>query len=92
MTNAVHFLFFDIAVNGWLMADLGERAEPAAIGWFVHVFVDRSTRRPGGRRTAPRSRPASSSSPWASATEAWASPPSKSSPERASSEACRYGT
>lgn len=24
----------------------GDTAEPAATGWFVHVFVDRSTRRP----------------------------------------------
>ncbi len=39
------------------------------------------------RRTAPRFRPASSSSPWGSATGAWASPPSTSSPGRASSTA-----
>jgi acyl-CoA thioester hydrolase len=34
----------------------GEQDEPAATGWFVHVFVDRATRRPAeipeGLRTA----------------------------------------
>ncbi|CAM3438682.1 acyl-CoA thioesterase [Tsukamurella hominis] len=26
----------------------GTEARPAAVGWFVHVFVDRETRRPAG--------------------------------------------
>jgi acyl-CoA thioester hydrolase len=97
MNNAVHYQFFDTAVNGWLMSEvgdvralpalgvvaetacrylgelrfpetvsaglalirLGERSvsyqlalfgehvpEPAAVGRFVHVYVDRDHRRP----------------------------------------------
>jgi acyl-CoA thioester hydrolase len=55
VNNVIHYLMFDTAVNGWLieasgvyrLALFGEHVDgPAALGRFVHVYVNRDDRRP----------------------------------------------
>ena len=60
VNNVDYYAFFDTVINAYLIEEGGldihrgatiglfaeGAAEPAASGWFVHVFVDRETRRP----------------------------------------------
>ena len=60
VNNVDYYAFFDIVINEWLIREGGldihagetiglfreDDPEPAAEGWFVHVFVDRAERRP----------------------------------------------
>jgi len=59
VNNVEYYAFFDTVINAWLIEAGGldihrgaviglfsaGRDDPAATGWFVHVFVDREARR-----------------------------------------------
>ena len=43
VNNVEYYAYFDTVINRWLIEQGGE---PAATGSFVHVFVERVSRRP----------------------------------------------